>query len=51
MFSVETGTTELKKCIIIDDVVTTGSTVFEAAKELENSGYKVVAVISIAHAF
>ncbi len=51
VFSVETGTTELKKCIIIDDVVTTGSTVFEAAKELENSGYKVVAVISIAHAF
>ncbi len=51
VFKVEKNTTELIKCIIVDDVVTTGSTVFEAAKELENSGYKVAAVISIAHAF
>lgn len=38
-------------CILVDDVVTTGSTVFEATKELNEHGYKVVAVISIAHAF
>ncbi len=51
VFQVEQKADEKYKCILIDDVVTTGNTVFEAAKELENSGYRVVAVVSIAHAF
>ncbi len=51
VFQVNTTADEETRCILIDDVVTTGNTVLEATKELEQSGYKVVAVISIAHAF
>ena len=51
VFQVNENVLETKRCIIVDDVVTTGNTVLEAIKVLEQSNYKVVAVISIAHAF
>ncbi len=51
VFHVEEITEDEINCIVVDDVVTTGSTVVEATKVLEESGYKVVAVVSIAHAF
>ncbi len=51
VFQINTNADEKTHCILVDDVVTTGNTVLEATKELEQSGYKVVAVISIAHAF
>lgn len=35
--------------ILVDDVVTSGSTVKEAKRMLESAGYKVPAVISLAH--
>ncbi len=35
--------------ILVDDVVTSGLTVMEAKRVLERGGYKVVAVLSIAH--
>ena len=37
--------------ILVDDVVTTGSTVLEAVSVLQNGGYKVSGVITLAHAF
>ena len=51
VFSVIEKSESEQRCILVDDVVTTGNTVFEATKELEHAGYKVVAVVSIAHAF
>lgn len=39
-----------KTCIIVDDVVTSGNTVLEAADTLRKGGHRVVAVLSIAHA-
>ena len=38
-----------RQIILVDDVVTSGATVLEAKKCLENADYKVVAIISIAH--
>ncbi len=46
----EARTAENTPVILVDDVVTSGSTVLEAGKTLGKAGYKVVAVISIAHA-
>ena len=40
----------VKDLILVDDVVTSGSTVLEAKRTLENAGFKVKAVVSIAHA-
>ena len=50
VFSIEEKANTDVSCIIVDDVVTSGNTVKEAARTLENNGYKVKAVISIAHA-
>lgn len=38
-----------KRIVLVDDVVTSGATVLEARKVLENADYKVVGIISIAH--
>jgi predicted amidophosphoribosyltransferase len=35
--------------ILIDDVITTGSTIAEARKTLQNSGAKYVYVVALAH--
>ncbi len=51
VFQVNSSDSQVLRCILVDDVVTTGNTVLEATKELEQFGHKVVAVISIAHAF
>jgi len=37
------------RVILIDDVVTTGSTMIEARRVLDGAGYKTVAAVSIAH--
>jgi ComF family protein len=36
--------------VLVDDVVTTGQTVYEAKKVLNRAGHKVVGVVAIAHA-
>lgn len=41
---------EISLGLIVDDVVTTGQTVYEARKVLNQAGHKVVGVVSIAHA-
>jgi len=38
-----------ERVILVDDVVTSGATAKEAKKELEKAGYKVCAVVAIAH--
>jgi len=38
-----------ERVILVDDVVTSGATAKEAKKELEKVGYKVCAVVAIAH--
>jgi ComF family protein len=38
-----------QRVLLIDDVVTTGSTVTEAARVLERGGYEVVGAVAIAH--
>jgi len=38
-----------ERVILVDDVVTSGATVREAARELEQAGYRVVAAAAIAH--
>ena len=40
---------EIKRIILVDDVVTTGATVLEAKKCLEKNGYTVVGIVAIAH--
>lgn len=50
VFQVMKSTQDNEKIILVDDVVTSGATVLEARKMLNNAGYNVVAVLSIAHA-
>ncbi len=40
---------EIKRVLLVDDVVTTGATVLEAKKCLEQNGYTVVGIVAIAH--
>lgn len=49
VFSVPDNNNEKCKIILVDDVVTSGSTMREASRVLNGAGYKVVAAISIAH--
>ena len=49
VFSVPDHRQEHCKIILVDDVVTSGSTMREASRVLTDAGYKVVAAISIAH--
>jgi len=38
-----------ERVILVDDVVTSGATAKEAKRELEEAGYRVCAVVAIAH--
>jgi len=49
VFSVLDHSKKQCKIILVDDVVTSGSTMREASRVLIDAGYKVVAAISIAH--
>ncbi len=40
---------DIKRVLLVDDVVTTGATVLEAKKCLEKNGYTVVGIMAIAH--
>ncbi|MCH9025137.1 MAG: ComF family protein [candidate division Zixibacteria bacterium] len=40
---------KIKRIVLVDDVVTSGATVLEAKKCLENNGYTVVGILAIAH--
>lgn len=50
VFQAEVEAGENDGIILVDDVVTSGSTVREAKSTLEKAGYRVVAAIAIAHA-
>lgn len=50
VFQVIEKTTESVPIILVDDVVTSGSTLKEAKRVLTESGYNVIAAIAIAHA-
>ena len=49
VFAISQDAQEDKEVILVDDVVTSGATVMEARRVLEQDGYKVVAVVAIAH--
>ncbi len=49
VFAAASGAVEFGRVILIDDVVTSGSTVLEARSVLKTAGYDVVGVISMAH--
>ena len=49
VFHVSRPAEETVRIILVDDVVTTGSTMMEARKVLDGAGYRTVAAISIAH--
>lgn len=49
VFAVAEDAETAEKLILVDDVVTSGATVTEAKRELEKAGYRVCAVIAIAH--
>jgi ComF family protein len=49
VFECDRPATAEERVILVDDVVTSGLTVLEAKRVLERGGYKVVAVLSIAH--
>ncbi|MDH4158600.1 MAG: phosphoribosyltransferase family protein, partial [candidate division Zixibacteria bacterium] len=49
VFQTMQETSSRSACILVDDVVTTGSTLMEARRVLAAAGYDVVAAISIAH--
>lgn len=40
---------DIKRILLVDDVVTSGATVLEAKKCLEKNGYTVVCIVAIAH--
>lgn len=50
VFEVSGEPIEQKNIILVDDVVTTGATIKEAVMTLEREGYRVKAVIALAHA-
>ena len=50
VFSVISEAGEDNTLILVDDVVTSGATAREAVKTLKRGGYKVAAVVAIAHA-
>jgi ComF family protein len=49
VFAVLQDAPEETKVILVDDVVTSGATALEARKVLQQAGYKVAAVVAIAH--
>ena len=49
IISVQYQTFRDYEIILIDDVVTSGKTIYEAKRTLEDAGYRVVAAIAIAH--
>jgi ComF family protein len=49
VFSVADNPPETERIILVDDVVTSGSTVLEAKRVLQDAGYVVPAVIAMAH--
>ena len=49
VFETAQETSARPACILVDDVVTTGSTLMEARRVLVAAGYDVVAAVSIAH--
>ncbi len=48
-FAADISKDGIRKVILVDDVVTSGATVLEAAKCLETADCRVVAIISLAH--
>ncbi|KAA3635869.1 MAG: ComF family protein [Calditrichaeota bacterium] len=51
VFDIDEDLTEKYNLILVDDVVTTGSTILEAVSVLQSGGYKIPGVITLAHAF
>lgn len=49
VFEVATPPTDWSRVLLVDDVVTSGSTVREAAETLRGAGYAVVGVLALAH--
>ncbi|MEA2030191.1 MAG: ComF family protein [candidate division Zixibacteria bacterium] len=49
VFSILQEKSAQERILLVDDVVTTGATVTEAKKVLEDAGHKVVGVIALAH--
>ena len=49
VFSVIEGDNDIRRIILVDDVVTSGATVLEAKKCLEQNGYEVAGIVAIAH--
>ena len=47
-FRATTAETEYR-LILVDDVVTSGATMLEVRRTLEEAGYRVVAAVSVAH--